>query len=155
MKYCIKCGAPMGDDALFCPKCGAKVEEVVIEKPAPQPVEEKPAETKDAPKANVKVKGPRTPLYEQKVRDILLIPLVLIGCSIAIWIINTVGNLTGVGKIMPLVLFILFSGLQAAMSMIRAVKTLTRKIYFKSALSFVLFALLVTCLIIDFVFLVS
>lgn len=155
MKYCTKCGAPMGDDALFCPKCGAKVEEVVIEKPAPQPNEEKPVETKDAPKTNVKEKDPRTPLYEQKVRDILLIPLVLIGCSIAIWIINTVGNLTGVGKIMPLLLFMLFSGLHATMSMIRAVKTLTRKIYFKSALSFVLFVLLVTCFIIDFVFLVS
>lgn len=155
MKYCTKCGAPMGDDALFCPKCGAKVEEVVIEKPAPQPNEEKPVETKDAPKTNVKEKDPRTPLYEQKVRDILLIPLVLIGCSIAIWIINTVGNLTGVGKIMPLLLFMLFSGLYATMSMIRAVKTLTRKIYFKSALSFVLFVLLVTCFIIDFVFLVS
>lgn len=155
MKYCTKCGAPMGDDALFCPKCGAKVEEVVIEKPAPQPNEEKPVETKDAPKTNVKVKDSRTPLYEQKVRDILLIPLVLIGCSIAIWIINTVGNLTGVGKIMPLLLFMLFSGLYATMSMIRAVKTLTRKIYFKSALSFVLFVLLVTCFIVDFVFLVS
>lgn len=154
MKYCTKCGAQMNDDALFCPKCGTKVE--VVEENNVLPIEEeKPTETKDAPKTNVKVKGPRTPLYEQKVRDILLIPLVLIGCSIAIWIINTVGNLTGVGKIMPLLLFMLFSGLQAAMSMIRAVKTLTRKIYFKSALSFVLFALLVTCFIIDFVFLVS
>ena len=154
MKYCTKCGAQMNDDALFCPKCGTKVE--VVEENNVLPIEEeKPAETKDAPKTNVKVKGPRTPLYEQKVRDILLIPLVLIGCSIAIWIINTVGNLTGVGKIMPLLLFMLFSGLYAAMSMIRAVKTLTRKIYFKSALSFVLFVLLVTCFIIDFVFLIN
>ena len=154
MKYCTKCGAQMNDDALFCPKCGTKVE--VVEENNVLPIEEeKPAEKKDAPKTNVKVKGQRTPLYEQKVRDILLIPLVIIGCSIAIWIINTVGNLTGVGKIMPLLLFMLFSGLHAAMSMIRAVKTLTRKIYFKSALSFVLFVLLVTCFIIDFVFLVS
>ena len=28
MKYCTKCGAPMNDDALFCPKCGNKVEEI-------------------------------------------------------------------------------------------------------------------------------
>lgn len=24
MKYCIKCGGQINDDAIFCPKCGAK-----------------------------------------------------------------------------------------------------------------------------------
>lgn len=154
MKYCTKCGAQMNDDALFCPKCGTKVE-VAEENSAMSTEEEKPVEIKDAPKTNVKVKDLRTPLYDQKVRDILLIPLVLIGCSIVLWIINSVAGLSGVGKIMPLLIFMFLSGFLAVMSMIRTIKTLKRHIYFKSALSFVLFALLVTCLIIDFVFLIN
>ena len=49
MKYCTKCGAPMNDDALFCPKCGTKVEEVIEEKSTTQPVEEKSAPKEEAP----------------------------------------------------------------------------------------------------------
>lgn len=67
----------MNDDALFCPKCGAKVEEVVIEKPAPQPVEEKPTEqpiqekpvaNQEPPKTNAKIKGQRVSIHEQPVK---------------------------------------------------------------------------------------
>lgn len=164
MKYCTKCGAQMNDDALFCPKCGAKVEEVVVEEPAPQPVEEKPTEqpiqekpvaNEEAPKTNAKIKGQRVSIHEQKVSSFLPVPLALIACSIAIWIINTVGNTSGIGRIFPLLLFMFLSGFLSAMSMIRAIKTIKRQLYFKSALSFVLFALLVTCLIIDFVFLIQ
>lgn len=164
MKFCTKCGAPMGDDALFCPKCGAKVEEVVIEKPAPQPVEEKPTEqpiqekpvtNQEPPKTNAKVKGARVSIHEQSVKQFLPVPLALIGCSIALWIINAVGNTSGITRIFPLLLFMFLSGFLAVMSMIRAIKTLKRQLYFKAALSFVLFALLLTCLIIDFVFLVN
>ena len=166
MKFCTKCGAPMGDDALFCPKCGAKVEEVVIEKPAPQPVEEKPTEqpiqekpvaNQEPPKtnANVKVKGERLSIHEQPVKQFLPVPLALIGCSIALWIINAVGNTSGITRIMPLLIFMFLSGFLGAMSLIRGIKTINRKLYFKAALSFVLFALLVTCLIIDFIFLVN
>ena len=166
MKFCTKCGAPMGDDALFCPKCGAKVEEVVIEKPAPQPVEEKPNEqptqekpvaNQEPPKtnANVKVKGAMLSIHEQPVKQFLPVPLALIGCSIALWIINAVGNTSGITRIMPLIIFMFLSGFLGVMSLIRAIKTINRKLYFKAALSFVLFALLVTCLIIDFIFLVN
>lgn len=155
MKYCTKCGAQMNDDALFCPKCGTKVEEVVEEKITPQPVEEKPVANEDAPKTNAKIKGQKIPLHEQKVSSFLPVPLALIGCSIALWIINTVGNTSGFTRVFPLLLFMGLSVFLSVMSMIRAVKTLNRKIYFKAALSFVLFALLITCIIIDFVFLIQ
>lgn len=155
MKYCIKCGAPMGDDALFCPKCGTKVEEVIEEKSTTQPVEEKSAPNEEAPKTNAKVKGARVSIHEQPVKQFLPLPLALIGCSIALWIVNALGNTSGITRVMPLLIFMLLSGFLSVMSMIRAIKTLKRQLYFKAALSFVLFALLVTCLIIDFVFLVS
>lgn len=158
MKYCTKCSAPMNDDALFCPKCGNKVEEVKEENfVLPTVEEEKPVEEKETPQVNpnAKVKGQRVSIHEQKVSSFLPVPLALIACSIAIWIINTVGNTSGITRIFPLLIFMFLSGFLSVMSMIRAVKTLKRKIYFKAALSFVLFALLVTCLIIDFVFLVN
>lgn len=157
MKYCTKCGAQMNDDALFCPKCGTKVEEVVVPNNNQPIVEEKPVEVNETPviNPNAKVKGQRIPLHEQKVINFLPVPLALIGCSIVIWIIDAVGNTSGITRIMPLLIFMLISGLLSAMSMIRAVKSFNRKIYFKAALSFVLFILLVTCLIIDFVYLVN
>lgn len=166
MKYCTKCGAPMGDDSLFCPKCGAKVEEVVIEKPAPQPVEEKPAEQPVEEKSvanqepsktntNVKVKEARISIHEQPVKQFLPVPLTVIACSIPLWIINAVGYTSGITRIMPLLIFMLLSGFLGVMSLIRGIKTINRKFYFKAALSFVIFVLLVTCLIIDFVFLFS
>lgn len=164
----------MNDDALFCPKCGTKVEKVkeekvtdiFVEKPAPQPVEEKPTEqpiqekpvtNQEPPKtnANAKVKGARVSIHEQPVKQFLPVPLALIGCSIALWIVNAVGNTSGITRVFPLLLFMFLSGFLSVMSMIRAIKTIKRQLYFKSALSFVLFALLVTCLIIDFIFLVN
>lgn len=176
MKYCTKCGQELNDDALFCSRCGAKVEEVkeekvtdiFVEKPAeeeekPAPVEEKPVVVEEAikeepvkvAKPNARVKGPRLSIHEQPIKSFLPAPLALIVCSIAIWIINAVGNTSGIGRVLPLLLFMFLSGFFAVMSMIRAVKTIKRQLYFKAALSFVLFALLVTCFIIDFVFLVQ
>ena len=155
MKYCTKCGAPMNDDALFCPKCGTKVEEVIEEKSTAHPAIEKSAPNEEAPKTNARVKGARVPIHEEKVKQFLPVPLALIGCSIALWIVNALGNTSGITRVMPLLIFMFLSGFLSVMSMIRAIKTLTRKIYFKSVLSFVLFALLVTCLIIDFIFLVN
>ena len=103
MKYCTKCGAQMNDDALFCPKCGTKVEEVVVEeKITPQPVEEKQAPNEEAPKTNVKIKGQRVSIHEQPVKQFLPVPLALIACSIALWIINAVGNTSGFTRIFPL-----------------------------------------------------
>ena len=155
MKFCTKCGAPMNDDALFCPKCGTKVEEVVEEKLPTQPVEKKSAPNEEVPKTNVKVKGARLSIHEQPVKQFLPVPLALIGCSIALWIVNALGNTSGITRVMPLLIFMFLSGFLSVMSMIRAIKTLKRQLYFKAALSFVLFALLVTCLIIDFIFLVN
>ena len=183
MKYCTKCGQELNDDALFCSKCGAKVEEakeekvtdIFVEKPAeeeekPAPVEEKPAPVEEKPvvveeaikeepvkaaKPNARVKGPRLSIHEQPIKSFLPAPLALIVCSIAIWIINAVGNTSGIGRVLPLLLFMFLSGFFAVMSMIRAVKTIKRQLYFKAALSFVSFALLVTCFIIDFIYLVQ
>lgn len=155
MKYCTKCGAPMNDDALFCPKCGTKVEEVIEEKSSTQPVEEKSVPNEGAPKTNAKVKGARVSIHEQPVKQFLPLPLALIVCSIALWIVNAVGNTSGITRVMPLLIFMLLSGFLGVMSLIRAINTIKRQLYFKSALSFVLFALLVTCLIIDFIFLVN
>jgi uncharacterized Zn finger protein (UPF0148 family) len=145
----------MNDDALFCPKCGTKVEEVIEEKSPTQPVEEKSAPKEEAPKTNVKVKGARLSIHEQPVKQFLPVPLALIGCSIALWIVNALGNTSGITRVMPLLIFMFLSGFLSVMSMIRAIKTLKRQLYFKAALSFVLFVLLVTCLIIDFIFLVN
>lgn len=156
MKYCTKCGAPMNDDALFCPKCGTKVEEVVKNNADQVAIEEKPIETNEQPEKNKgKIKGQKIPLHEQKVSSFLPVPLALIACSIALWIINAVGNTSGFTRVFPLLLFMGLSVFLSVMSMIRAVKTLNRKIYFKSALSFVLFALLLTCIVIDFIFLIQ
>ena len=156
MKYCTKCGAQMNDDALFCPKCGTKFEEV-IEESNQEAIEEKPVapEETSKPKPNAKVKGKATPLHEQKVKEFLPVPLALIGCSIALWIINAVGSPTGIVKIMPLLLFMMLSIFLGVMSLIRGIKTINRKIYFNAALSFTLLVLLFTCLIIDFVFLIG
>ncbi|MBR2505446.1 MAG: zinc-ribbon domain-containing protein [Bacilli bacterium] len=155
MKYCTKCGAPMNDDALFCPKCGTKVEEVIEEKSTTQPVEEKSVPNEEAPKTNAKVKGARVSIHEQPVKQFLPLPLALIVCSIALWIVNAVGNTSGITRVMPLLIFMFLSGFLGVMSLIRAINTIKRQLYFKSALSFVLFALLVTCLIIDFIFLIN
>lgn len=155
MKYCTKCGAQMNDDALFCPKCGTKVEEVIEKQPTPQSVEDKTFFNEEAPKANAKVKGARLSVHEQPVKQFLPVPLALIGCSIALWIVNAVGNTSGITRVFPLLLFMFLSGFLGVMSLIRAIKTIKRQLYFKSALSFVLFALLITCLIIDFIFLIN
>ena len=155
MKFCTKCGAPMNDDALFCPKCGTKVEEVIEEKSTTQPVEEKSVPNEETPKINAKVKGVRVSIHEQPVKQFLPVPLALIGCSIVLWIVNAVGNTSGITRVMPLLIFMLLSGFLGVMSLIRAINTIKRQLYFKSALSFVLFALLVTCLIIDFIFLIN
>lgn len=145
----------MNDDALFCPKCGTKVEEVIEEKSTTQPVEEKSAPNEEAPKANARVKGARISVHEQPVKQFLPVPLALIGCSIALWIVNAVGNTSGITRVMPLLIFMFLSGFLGVMSLIRAIKTIKRQLYFKFALSLVLFILLVTCLIIDFIYLIQ
>lgn len=162
MKYCTKCGAKMNDDALFCPKCGAQVDEIKNQfkedDPEQQPeqqevVEQEVVEEASKEEINTKKKANPKALHEQTVKEFLPAPLVLIACSIALWIINVVGHPTGITQFMPLLLFIMISVFLAVMSMIRAVKSLNRKMFFKAALSFTLFALLVVCTIIDLTFL--
>lgn len=51
--FCYKCGKEIPDDALFCPKCGAKRKDVTSAESKPaenKPAETKPIEAKQAPK---------------------------------------------------------------------------------------------------------
>jgi len=167
MKYCMKCGAPMVDEALFCPKCGTRVAEVA-EEPKTEVAQQQPTvqeikeavqqppvqETTSAKQPARKAARPKTPLHEQKLREFLPVPLALVGCSIAIWIVDAVGHVQGIPRIFPLIIFMFLSGFLGVLSLVRAIKSLNRKIYFKAALSFVLFALLATCLVIDAIFLI-
>lgn len=155
MKYCAKCGAPMNDDALFCSKCGAKFEEVVEQKQEEKPVANEQQVVQEQPSGKRVVKRAATPIYEQKIREFAPMSIAIVVCSMAMWILNATLHPSGITKVMPLLLFMLFCALYAVMSMVRAVKTLTRKMYLKSVLSFVFFGLLFVCFIINFVFLVS
>lgn len=99
----------------------------------------------------------RVSIHEQKIKEFLPIALAIIGCSIIFWMIDQLAPLdpTAITRIFPYLIFLFITIFNAVMSMIRAVKTLKRKIYLKSVLSFVLFGLLVTCALIDFIFLVN
>lgn len=44
MKYCVKCGAELCDEAVVCPKCGCMVDGSLVEKDFPGKIEEKKAE---------------------------------------------------------------------------------------------------------------
>lgn len=37
MKFCSKCGQPLNDSAMFCPKCGTKTDAIQQQPPQPQP----------------------------------------------------------------------------------------------------------------------
>lgn len=41
MKYCVKCGAELCDEAVVCPKCGCMVDGRLVEKDFPGKIEEK------------------------------------------------------------------------------------------------------------------
>lgn len=151
MKYCTKCGAQMNDDALYCPKCGTKVNEVIEE----NKTSEEPINNESSNIASNQNTKQRKAIHEQKIIEFLPISLAIVVASIIVWIIDSTAQLTGIGHIMPLLIFIIFSGGYSAISMIRAIKTLNRKMYFNSILSFVLFALLVTCFFVNLVMLFS
>lgn len=44
MKYCVKCGAELCDEAVVCPKCGCIVDGRLVEKDFPRKIAEKKAE---------------------------------------------------------------------------------------------------------------
>ena len=179
MKYCENCGAQMNDNALFCSQCGHKVQEIKQEAPkeevkveeikveetkVEQPVVKEEAKVEPEIKAQeapaqeaqpAKAARKAPPIYEQKVREFLPISLVIIGCSIIFWIVDKFGHPTGITRIFPYLIFMLITIFYSVLSMMRAVKTLNRKMYFKAGLSFALFGLLVPCAFIDFIFLVS
>lgn len=164
MKYCTKCGQKMDDEALFCPKCGAKAasitqedtqdnhENVVVENQ--ERVEEK-AEVKEEPKKNVKTARKATPLYEQKVKEFLPVAIAAIVCSIAMWIVQATLSPTGFPKVMPLLIFVMLDTLFGVLNLVRAIQCLNRKNFFIAALSFVLTTLLFVCSIVNLIFLMS
>ncbi|MDY5820066.1 MAG: hypothetical protein SPJ70_02005 [Candidatus Borkfalkiaceae bacterium] len=41
MKYCVKCGAELCDEAVVCPKCGCMVDGRLVEKDFPGKIEKK------------------------------------------------------------------------------------------------------------------
>lgn len=41
MKYCVKCGAELRDEAVVCPKCGCMVDGRLVEKDFPGKIEER------------------------------------------------------------------------------------------------------------------
>ena len=114
-------------------------------------------EHKEIQANNGKKTKKRVSIHEETIKQFLPVPLVLIGCTIIFWIIDKCAplNPTAITRIFPLLLFMFISIFYSVMSMIRAIKTLNRKLYLKSALAFVLFGLLVTCALIDFIFLVN
>ena len=114
-------------------------------------------EHKEIQANNGKKTKQRVSIHEQPIKEFLTISLAIIGCSIIFWMIDQLASLdpTAITRIFPYLLFLFITIFNSVMSMIRAVKTLKRKIYLKSVLSFVLFGLLVTCALIDFIFLVN
>lgn len=114
-------------------------------------------EHKEIQANNGKKTKQRVSIHEQPIKEFLTISLAIIGCSIIFWMIDQLAPLdsTAITRIFPYLLFLFITIFNSVMSMIRAVKTLKRKIYLKSVLSFVLFGLLVTCALIDFIFLVN
>ncbi len=76
MKYCMKCGQPLPDDALFCFKCGAKQEVPVqvkeekieeqpkVEEIKPEPVKEEPVVEKQPEIIAEPVKEEPAPIVE-------------------------------------------------------------------------------------------
>ena len=59
--FCVNCGKQIVDDAKFCSFCGTPVRNVVVQTPAPAPVEEQPV--RETPAAE-------PPVPEQPVQDI-------------------------------------------------------------------------------------
>lgn len=144
----------MNDDALFCSKCGTKVSEPDFSN-STEPVNQAPQANEapnETPAQNKPIKQ-KYALHEQKIREFLPVSLAIIVASIILWIIDSTLHPTGIGHTLPFLNFLLFTGVYSPLQMVRAIKTLNRKMYFKSILSFVLFGLLVTCFIIDFILL--
>lgn len=181
--FCSQCGHKVEVIEQEAPKEEVKVEEIKVEetkveepvvkeevkveseiKAQEAPIQETKAEenkgvkpeqtpTQEVQPAKAARKAP--PFYEQKVREFLPISLVIIGCSIIFWIVDKFGHPTGITRIFPYLIFMLITIFYSVLSMMRAIKTLNRKMYFKAGLSFALFGLLVPCAFIDFIFLVS
>lgn len=139
----------------------AKQEEIVLEEKTVNENSSKNPEindVKEEPNINSgKKTKQRVAIHEQKVKDFLPVSLIIIGGSIILWIINKMipHDFSVFADLFPFLLFLFMTIAYSVMSMIRAIKTLKRKIYFISVLSFVIFGLLVTCAIIDFIFLVN
>ncbi len=156
MKFCTKCGTKMDDDALFCPKCGTRAapieenkSEVVEERLA---VQQRPA-AQETPKNGKARKQEAKPIYEQSVKEIIPPPIALVVCSMIMWILNATMHPTGISHYLPLILFCFMCVAFGVVNLVRGIKTATRNIYLKCALSFVMFGLLAVCAVINVIFL--
>jgi hypothetical protein len=94
-------------------------------------------------------------MIPKRVSIFFLFPLIIIAGSIDVWLIASLAGGSGITRIMPLVVFIILSGGFVVISMMRAIKTWKKQIYFNATLSFVLFALLATCVIIHFIYFIN
>ena len=121
MKYCVKCGQQLPDQALFCSKCGAKQPEM-----EQTPVEEEKAEAVVVENQTETTQKPKTDLSAfMKVKTFTLwgiFPIVLL-------IINLIFGALGTLKIFSLIPNLIFAVLGIVMCTINFVKRINRKTF--------------------------
>ncbi|MHA1303369.1 MAG: zinc-ribbon domain-containing protein [Candidatus Heimdallarchaeaceae archaeon] len=92
MLYCIKCGAKLADEAVFCHKCGTKVDSIV-EKKGFERSQDYAKPEYYPPKATATQAQVEKPPYRRN-----KIPLILLGLVIAALIITPIGLMIGYGS---------------------------------------------------------
>ena len=119
MKYCVKCGQQLPDQAMFCSKCGAKQPNMENSAPAPQV-----GANQDQPKDMVAKKKTDFSAY-LTLRTFCIwggAPLLLLLANIIMGIIGYLATVT-------IIFQMLFGGFGIAICVVNFVKRLNRKIY--------------------------